>query len=1514
MKGKKIHILNCFIVIGITTLFSVATNNYHHTPIENTVYNMNRIDAKANNDNINVNLAFPMRVENVVHHYENDWGNIPTSNSITIIGDDHHKKTSSDNIVFTINFSIFDKNSPLSKYYIGDWYNIFDATLTPQQGGTISENSLFRWDCGKAKNNKGTNDNYYFGPFWRYYEKNNESFQAIRKVNYKGKPYVEGNSNIVSHTFDIKGNNPDIDANFVGCEIGQACKICQIEDWIYIWAKDATYSVNPKNAKCSITYPIFLLSHDGGGTQWSTAYNTLSWQPAYYFASVKLHYSLFDLNLWKQYFVNTVCEDIVLENVNDPVIFDKFNDKTDNELTVKNIIEQRIQKWYKNGSNILNKIGYIANYDSKGKFLNKTDAIQSISLDIPDGIRGKSGKITTNLRIKLQDGCSFYWNQDNTNEVSQTPSNTITFPINISAIINPALDLDIDKLIHIEPFVSPINVYDKKFIDKHLNIKLSDNNLHLTSLHNFKVNINEPTRTGELTLIDREKLAAISKVGTNIDLTLSFSIGNNIINKQIMFDNVYNNGTIFQTISFDASDFKDTPIASCQPITLGLTVQQDKIFLFNNDVISFTSTNPDSFNENVDLKITHAHVSVPVEQEVVKAKWEMLEQTKYITDGNNHFKFAGTYQTSSPFIFIMNNLMQEVHGNVPGAKPMLVSRYKPFLRINEWWDPNNTTVPENKENDYPIFPNPSNSSEQSQFISNLGTFIMDNKQPNSVFKFSIIVKEYENKPSSKPDANKYTKIRWWLNVKVDLSSEEAHFVMNGYQDNKIIQEENKTKYFNKESPEYRGEYVEENSGMYKPKIVWVHALPPETFPYDPLDEAGNVIVDGSDDENTVHNFDVGYIAEINATGFAANDYNSITTFGGYETIFNQDVFHPNGVTPYQEGYIYNLDDQISTLHSPLSQSGLQTVNKTNFNQVVLRVNESNNYLYQFIKINSREEILASQGDILKLYSGYQGLGVNQPLFEDFFTTYHGKNFIKYLQGKSEKLKDEESIRALSYPDLMQYWNIYVNSPEWYSQPNATQIGKYNIAKLNFDQLFLKENNLSLLKEKVIAAIATELKDKLVKAGWIANNSQLIYQRDFMIELNDELLMKKIEQLQKEYSLPLSQAQPIDFYVAIKKEAFKDKILQLEGSNTISIFNNQNIDSIIDLALHNAGMIKMNSNVGEFASLNKYAKIDLIETIILNHIQHFIQDLFASSDLEEMQTYEPQLNVDYSIKAYSYIEDINNKKMYHYVTLRQGIENCLMYHSEKMNFDNNLFIEINAIKKTPYYLKNHCTLQVNNASFNENLNIIQAFNLSSIKAGVLKINTTKDEFQPLEPQTLTELVESIITTEVQKEIDFYAGKWMAINNLAIEKTDYQIKYVKALNDGTIEYYDTPQEAIDTTLLKGVATGHHFDNSLTLEIIANKNDTNYKTSGHYFKEVNNSDINDAIDNVINQDINGVLPNDSITNGNLNELPQLNDEKGKEDKPNLVWIITPITIFVVTLALTIIIYYIRKNRKIR
>ena len=244
--------------------------------------------------------------------------------------------------------------------------------------------------------------------------------------------------------------------------------------------------------------------------------------------------------------------------------------------------------------------------------------------------------------------------------------------------------------------------------------------------------------------------------------------------------------------------------------------------------------------------------------------------------------------------------------------------------------------------------------------------------------------------------------------------------MSGYQDNKIIQEENKTKYFNKESPEYRGEYVDEKTGMFKPKIVWVHALPPETFPYDPLDRNGNVITNGSEDANAIHNFDVGYIAEINATGFAASDYNSITTFGGYETTFDQKVFHPNGVTPYQEGYIYNQEDQISTIHSPLSQSGLQTVNKTNFNQVVLRLNESNNYLYQFIKINSREEILASQGDILKLYSGYQGLGVDQPLFEDFFATYHGENFIKYLQGKSEKLKDEESIRALSYPDLMQY--------------------------------------------------------------------------------------------------------------------------------------------------------------------------------------------------------------------------------------------------------------------------------------------------------------------------------------------------------------------------------------------------------------------------------------------------------------------------------------------------------------
>ena len=127
--------------------------------------------------------------------------------------------------------------------------------------------------------------------------------------------------------------------------------------------------------------------------------------------------------------------------------------------------------------------------------------------------------------------------------------------------------------------------------------------------------------------------------------------------------------------------------------------------------------------------------------------------------------------------------------------------------------------------------------------------------------------------------------------------------------------------------------------------------------------------------------------------------------------------------------------------------------------------------------------------------------------------------------------------------------------------------------------------------------------------------------------------------------------------------------------------------------------------------------------------------------------------------------------------------------------------------------------------------------------------------------------------------------MAFNNVSIDSNDYQIKYVRTLQDGNVEYYATAEEAFHATLLKDAHVNQHFNHSLTIEIAANKSDTNYKTSGRYFKEVNNSDVNDSINNEINHDINASLPNDSTIDDDHSGLPQLHDEKSPENKVNLV-----------------------------
>ncbi len=1503
LKGILVTSIAGLFLLGTTFYTSSNQNDVQQDLYANTTPTINNND---NNGQISVTLGFPMNVESVQEEKNGAWIPISnTSNSIEIKADDN---TITKNLMFNINFSLFDDNSPLDDYYLGDWPLLFDATLLPDNIATkptnsqiVEQNSLFKWYYAQADNpGNGNNDNFYFGPFWRYRWTTYNPCQNISREN------KFGHSSEIPHTFSINSVNPDIDSGFYGyCTASFWFGI--IEDYIYMWAKPSTYHVED-NFKCTIKYPIKLEAHDGKGMEWSCAYEKITWAPANYFATTKLHYTLYDLNLWKEFFEKNICQEIRLEDVEDPIIFSKY-DENANEQKVKSIIADRVIKWYQNGSEILNKIGYVADYDKNGKYINKTDAIQSIYIDIPDNIRGKSGHLQTNVVVKLKEGRKFVWDYS-TNGEPQAATNTYSFPIDITAIIDPTLNVNIDKLVHIDPYISPSSVYDSKLVEKKLSIKLTDNNYHLTTLHNFNVDINAPKPNGELSIIPREKISSIGKIGTDIRLTLSFLVGNKTIYKDITFKGIFNNGVIYQTISFTPDEFNDSGIQMISPMTLGLKISKEKIYLFNDEpinVIPRDTTVP--FKSEINLSVTQANVLIPLDQKVVTSKWTQLEQSKFINSDDDNFEFVGTYQTYDPFIFTLDNSMKEVPGSLPGTKPMLVTKYKPYIRPGNW-DSNTGTIPENSDKDFPIFPSYSENDCPSQFRSDLGTYIMENKQPDTDFEFSIVIKEYENTPDSKPDDNKYTKVRWLLNVKVSLSSKKAEFNMSGYKGNKIIEEENKNKYFNKESPEYRGDYVDEKTGMYLPKVVWVHARPPESFPYDPLDASGKLITSKKPSADEVSNFDIGYMAELNATGFAANDYKSIATFGGYETNFDQTIFTPNGVTPYQEGYIFGADDQVSVFHSPLSQSGLQTVNKTTFNQVVLRRSNSNSYLYQFVKINTRDEILASKGDIINLYKGHLGLG-DQPLFEDFFESYHGKNFVKYLMGKSEKLKDVESIKALSYAELVQYWNIYANSSEFYEQPSATNIGQYDISRLSFDQIDLKDNNLVSLKEKVIAAIGDALKNKIIEAGWMPSNTKFVYGRDFIIQLNDDLFNQKLEELQAQYAVPLSQAHAIDFNVSIRASAFKDKMVQLYGSNVIPIFNNKNIDNIIDLSQYNPGIIKLNSNRGIFSDLRRSEKIDKIQSIITGRIEEFVNKLFLQNELDEIKEYSPQLGVDYSISAYMYMDSLNTE-IYEYPSLKDGVSKCLMYQTDSFNFDNTLYIRINAINKVPHYIKNSCVLSVNNSSYNDSLSIIDAFNLANVKAGILKINTASKDFPVDKDKQLALKVFEIIYEDILKDINFFAGSWMSMNDITFDIHDINIQAIKSIDGNNITYYSDPLVAIKEVLLKDVDTGI-FDNTLKFDVCAPKSDSNYKTFGHFIKEVNNNYLNKAIESETNENIDIDHSGGDIDEEN-SKLPHLSNEKGEGDKVNLVWIITPITIFVVALVTTIVIYTVRKNRKIR
>ena len=840
---------------------------------------------------------------------------------------------------YTYKYQLNLKNL-LDDKFIGDW-NLYNETLKRK----VFEGTQL---------NFVSNDDTYNNINWRYrgewFSWGNHGFDETKKYN----PFSKSNFDL---TIRLINDGEVIKTNYSN-------RYSRGGDYASISSKSSLI-FNSSNKTLLLNNEIESIASEtdwGGGWTWVISDVWISPNNFNSNLNITLPYTKYDLTQFKELFEQVVAAPIRLKNVKNPILFDYgndgTNDKDSNEYKIRETIEQRAKTFYSNTS-IVNKLGYISNSDGT-----RNEDVSHIKLYVEPSIRGKKGTQTVRVRFNLgklnqkqkdlisvqtyDPNCKFYFNE---NEAKSY----LEYSIKIFVQLDPSIDTEIDDLVKILPFKSASNEYEVSYeVEKELKKSLGGNDPDPLTINSFNIDLNQYKENGVYKyLIPKEKWGVINKVGTVVTTELILNIEGKEIIKEVKFERLFSNGKIFNTVNYgNELDGLNFGLETNQ-INLCLEIANNEIRIFNTNIISLTSTYTEEELINkvgsVKLSIGKTKVEIPSEQITRRSKWVQTKNEKIFEKEN--LKFVGEFKTFDPFIFEMNIQNLPLYDPITNEFMGYASKYKPFIRKGEF---NQSSVGQNNNtNDYPIFPLPETGDGEGKYQANLGSFIMKNKTEaiNGEFKFQIVIKEYDDstKNKSTSEEEKYTKDRWIISVSMNLLTSKANFEMSGYKDNELIKDENEQKYFNEESDDYRGDYVNEETGMYIPKIVWVNAYPPEAFLFDPLDQNGNAIVptkkpDGSgyteEEEFELSKrakYDVGYIAELNATGFAKSDYSALPTFGGYETFFDTSTFNPTGLIPYSEFYTYNKNSIIPNVEKiPLSQSGLQTTKSTaDFRQIIL---------------------------------------------------------------------------------------------------------------------------------------------------------------------------------------------------------------------------------------------------------------------------------------------------------------------------------------------------------------------------------------------------------------------------------------------------------------------------------------------------------------------------------------------------------------------------------------------------
>lgn len=1229
-------------------------------------------------------------------------------------------------------------------------------------------------------------------------------------------------------------------------------------------------------------------------------------------------YSSYDINLFKETFKNILCKPIRIKNAKNPIIFDyknSSNEITENEKYVLSELEARKELFWQNNE-ILNKLGNVVERDTKtNKYINTNDV--EIDIDIPSSIRGKRGSQKINVVFQLKNDRKFFF----TNDKSES---RILFEVPIYLELDPKVDLNINDSISILPYKSASNDSRSYYMEKNNNPKiLGSNNPKPYLINDFTINLNKKNKVGQYELIDIQKMPIISKLGTVIKCKILIKINDVFIEKEINFERLFNNGSMLAEINLSETDYKNSKIRfKSNIIKLKLSINNDKILLSNInklELIDLDSSNENIIKSDVSINILETTAYIPSEQLTKPSKWKQIEDSKFYEE--KKLQYVGTFETFDPFIFRFESIKIQITDPITNEFIGYASRYKPYIRKGKFNQSNSQ-----KSKDEPVFPSVETDDSTSIYESNLGTYLMKNKTENGKLDFQIVIKEFDKNLNNSNLDDRYTMDRWIIGISMNLISSQSSFIMSGYKDNELIKQENEQKYFNQESPYYRGDYINKETGMYYPKIVWVNSIPPESFLYDPLDASGNKIVKqtGTNDEIEESikraKYDIGYIAELNATGFSSGDYNSLPTFGGYETFFNVDEFKPNGNVPYSEFYTYNKNSIEPIIErTPLSQSGLQTIKSTsNFRQIVLKKDGSGTYLYQFVKIANNSKDIVNNKNVIDLYGNLKGYN-DKPLFVDFWETYQGKHLMDYLTKEYKIFQNEEDVKKLKYSDVMQYWNIYVNDPKHYGNSNNS-ISTFDISKLQpyFNNFAISCGQLEELRRTIINRLEEMLTNVLIKNGYINSDeiSHLIYDRHFFIEDSKDIFEKKLNDLIINYSLPLNEARFIDFKITINDDFFKNFMVKPTGSIFVNVLNNKNADLIIDLNQYNGSKLSINTSLPYFKQSKNM--ISRIKEVIYNSINNDFHRIFNNSSIIE-DNYIPVLDKDYVLKFYTtFYDEYGIMQKYYYPSLERAIKDVLLYETNKNVFYNTLFIEVEACfnDNSHFMINSFEKMIVNNSRQEEAIVDTNPFDISCIKANDIKINSESKDFVFEENQTKQEKILEIIENRVINDIFFWAKKWIQTNNLQPKiDIDYQIIFIKDFDSEQRPiYYDNQKYQdklgiIENVLLSNIQNDQNFNRDLFFEIRAIQGGN---LEGKFIKKINNNFLNKGIEDDILGDVNI----DDEINGNGDETSNilLENKKGNNDNFNWWWVVTPVTIFIILVISLCTILIIRKNRKIR